>query len=211
MKLIRASILMFVIVGLISGCSSTTLTGSWKSPEPTVKISKIYIIGVSKNDTTRRIFEDSFAKSFSDSGITGVVSYKDFPNGQKADKDDVLNKAKENGVDTILLTKIIKKTTETVVNPGTVSTYSSGAGGYYPSSNHRSYGSSYSRRYETVYEPPTVSQFEIAIIESYIYDTATGALIWSAQLETMVGMNSQEIIDDFTEVVSKDLKDKGLI
>ena len=201
---------MFVIVGLISGCSSTTLTGSWKSPDQTIKISKIYIIGVSKNDTTRRIFEDSFAKSFSDSGITGAVSYKDFPNGQKADKDDVLNKAKENGVDTILLTKLIKKTTETVVNPGSVSTYSSG-GSYYPSSHHRSYGSHYSNRYATVYDPPTVSQFEIAIIESYIYDTATGALIWSAQLETMVGMNSQEIIDDFTEVVSEDLKDKGLI
>jgi hypothetical protein len=49
---------------LVAGCFSTTLTGSWKSPDYTGQVKKVYIIGIAKQEPTRRIFEDEFRKQF---------------------------------------------------------------------------------------------------------------------------------------------------
>ena len=154
MKHIRFSVIAIVATAFLFSCSSTVLNESWKSPEYSGKLENVYIIGVAKNDSTRRIFEDSFNKNLTDSGVKGFVSYKDFADDQKADKDDVLQKAKEYNAGAILTTRMLKKETETVVNPGRVSTYSSG--GYYGSSHNRSYARPTGRR------PSTASAYRSA-------------------------------------------------
>ena len=64
---------------LSAGSSSTTLGGSWKSPYFSGKVAKIYVVGVSKQETNRRIFEDGFARHLNSYGVTGVSSYRDLP------------------------------------------------------------------------------------------------------------------------------------
>jgi hypothetical protein len=113
------------------------------------------------------------------------------------------------------LTRILNQRTEEVVNPGRVSGYSSpsyyGRGGYRPEPYYRNYRSYYDRRYEMTYEPATISQFSVVTMESNLYDSASGELIWSAQLETVLDGTMQKLIRDFIEVVTKDLLDQGVI
>ena len=106
---------------------------------------------------------------------------------------------------------MINKRTETVVTPGRVTGYTTGPAYYYPSPYYRSYNTYYTRRYETIYEPPTVSNYQIATVESNLYDTSTGELIWSAQLETTVEGSLLKMIDDFIDVVIQDMKKKALL
>ena len=205
-----------LILFTISGCSTTTLTGSWRSPEYNRQIKKIYIVGVSKQETSRRTFEDEFGRELQTYGIKTVSSYKDLKNNKETDLDIIIQKVKANGADALLLTRILNKRTEEVVNPARVSGYSSGPDyydrrSYRPQPYYNNYRDYYDRRYEMTYEPATVSQFQVITLESNLYDSASGELIWSAQLETVKESSMQTMIRDFIEVVTKDLLDQGVI
>ena len=199
-------LIALLIAFTISGCSSTTLTGSWRSPEYTNPVQKIYIVGVSKQVTSRRFFEDEFGRALQSHDVKTVSSYKDLQNNQDADLELITEKVKANGADALLLTRILSQRTEEVVNPGRVSGYSDspsyyGRGGYRPEP----------RRFEMTYEPATISQFSVVTMESNLYDSASGELIWSAQLETVLDGTMQALIRDFIKVVIKDLLDQGVI
>jgi hypothetical protein len=59
--------------------------------------------------------------------------------------------------------------------------------------------------------PATTTDFVVLTIESVLYDLKTEEMIWSAQLETVVEGNIDEMVQAFAEIVTKDLKGKGLI
>jgi hypothetical protein len=202
-----------VTLGLLAGgCSSTVVTGSWKNPDFTGQVKKIYIIGIAKQDTSRRIFEDDFRAQLATYGVTGIASYHELQQGEAINQDVIAAKAAASGADAIMLTRAIGKRTEQVVNPGYVSSYGYGPrGGYYPAPYYRNYGSYYAQSRDIIYQPATVSQYEVVTIEANLYDTATSELIWSAQLETLVEGSLQALIDGFVETVTKDLKAKGII
>jgi hypothetical protein len=207
---------LIMLALLLAGCSSTTMGVSWKSPEYTGQIKKVYIIGIARQELTRRIFEDQFSRQLSPYGVTGISSYRDLQADQEANEEMITDKVRANGADSVLMSRVVGKRTEEVVNPGRISSYDngprySGRGGYYPGPYSRSYGNYYSRSREIIYQPATVSEFEVVTIEANLYDAATSELIWSAQLETVVEGNMDKLITDFIEIVTKDLKEKGLI
>lgn len=207
---------LILLLSMVSGCSSTTLTGSWRSPEFSSRVDKIYIVGVSKQETHRRIFEDEFGAELQMYGIETISSYKDLKNAQKAELEAILEKVTANGADALLMTRIIDKRTEEVVNPGRVTSYRTndpyyGYRDYYPRPYYRHYRDYYDRRYETIYEPATISKYKVITLESNLFDATSGELIWSAQLETVMEGTIKEMIQDFIKVVTKDLVDQGVI
>lgn len=216
-KLIIGTLLIISTIMLI-GCSSTTLTGSWSDPEYTKTVNKVYIVGVSKQETHRRIFEDEFGKELQIYGIKTVSSYRDLENTKGADLDNILQKVQENQADALLMTRIIDKRTEEVVNPGRVTGYRTSPyygyrdyRDYYPRPYYRNYHDYYPRRYEMVYEPATITKLKVITLESNLYDAATGDLIWSAQLETVMEGTIKDMIHDYIKAVTKDLVDQGVI
>lgn len=201
---------------LLAACASTTVTGSWKNPEYSGLPRNIYIVGISKQDTNRRIFEDEFSRQLQGYGVTGISSYKDLAEPQNATKEAIADRVIKNGADSVLMTRIIGKRTEEVVTPGRISGYETGPNyayprPYYPDPYYRDWGNYYDRRFEATYEPPIVTQFQVVTIEANLYDAKSGALIWSAQLETVVEASTQELIADFVTTVTKDLRKQGLL
>ena len=205
----------FLLLGtiLLAGCSSTYLNSSWKDPAYTGKVNNIYIIGIAKQGTTRRIFEDEFDRQLAAFGITGQSSYKDMPNSEEVDEAKIVANVKANGTDSVLMALATGKRTEEVVNPGRVSSYGSGPyyggrGGY---GGSRGYGNYYNQRRDVIYQPATITQFEVVTIEANLYDAKTKEMIWSAQLETVLESDMQGLLKEFIETVIKDMKSKGLI
>lgn len=201
---------------LLPGCSSTTLTGSWRNPDYPRPVKTIYIVSVSKQETHRRIFEDEFGQELQMYGIKVVPSYRSLKNSRDENQDKILKNAKDSGAEALMLTRILNKRTEEVVTPGRITGYASGPGVYRsdrydPRPYYRNYRDYYDRRYEMIYEPATVSRFKVITLESNLYDTASGELIWSAQLETVMDGTMQSMIRDFIKVVTKDLLDQGVI
>ena len=213
---LRRSLVLLLLPTLLAACSSTTLSGSWKSPNYQGQLRKVYIVGVAKNEITRRIYEDEFGQQLHAQGVTGISSYKDLGSAADADQKVVAERASANGADGVLITRLLGKRTEEVTTPGRISGYSSdpygfGPYGYAPDPYYRNWGSYYDRRFEATYEPPTVTQFEVATFEANLYDAKSGDLIWSAQLETVLEANLQKLIADFVQTVIKDLRQQGLL
>jgi hypothetical protein len=201
---------------LLAACASTSVTGSWKNPDYSGSPRKIYIVGISKQDTNRRIFEDEFSRQLQVYGVTGISSYKDLAEPQNATKEAIADRVKKNGADSVLMTRIIGKHTEEVVSPGRISGYETGPNyayprPYYPDPYYRDWGNYYDRRFEATYEPPIVTQLQVVTIEANLYDAKSGELIWSAQLETVVEASTQELIADFVTTVTNDLRKQGLL
>ena len=215
-NLLRTMGLMLVAL-LVAACSSTTMSGSWPDPALTKKVKIVYIIGISKDETRRRIFEDTFGRQLASQGIKTFSSYRDLPSNQDTDREAITQRMIEEGCDSVLITQLIDTRKETVTSPGRVSGYSSGPyygnrrgyggrGGYY-----NNWGSYYGRRTDIVYEPPTSTEFVIATVESVMYDLKTEEMIWSGQLETVIEGNFEKMVQDFVDTVSKDLTAKGII
>ncbi|MCM2264100.1 MAG: hypothetical protein NDI73_02800 [Desulfuromonadales bacterium] len=202
-----------IVAALLAGCSSTTLSGSWRSPDFQGQISKVYLVGVSKSEINRRMFETQFAQELESYGVNGIPSYKDLPDAQKADSKEVDAWMKKNGADSMLITRLVGTRTEEVVTPGRISEYGSWpTRGYSYPSYYRHWGSYYDRCCsEIIYEPPTVTQYEVATIEANLYEAKSGELIWSAQLETVIESDLQKLVADFIKTVARDLRQQGLI
>lgn len=200
-------LLALTMIGLlVVACSSTSMSGSWSSHEYKGQIRNVYVIGLAKSKVNQRIFEDTFVRQLSAAGVNAIASYSDFPADLKMDKETIKQQMIENGSDSVLLTKLIGQRTELVTSPGSYSGYSSrpyygGRGGW----------GGYSRSYDVAYRPPTTTEFVVLTVESVLYDLKTEAMIWSAQLETVVEGNLEKMMLDYVETVDKDLKKNGLI
>jgi hypothetical protein len=216
MKILIRLPALLLIGFLFTACSSTSMLGSWSSPDYKGQIENVYIIGISSNENSRRIFEDTFGRQLASQGVKAVSSYKDLPGGLAASKQVIIQMMTKNGCDSVLLTKLISQRKETVTTPGSVSGYSSGSyygdrGGYGRSSHYRNWGSYYNQRTEIVYHPATTTEFTILTVESVLYDLKTEGLIWSAQLETYVEGDINKMMQDFAGEVTTDLEGKGLL
>ncbi len=209
-RIIPCGLTVILFMSLMCSCSQTTLSGSWRNPDYLKTVTKIYIVGVSRQETQRRIFEDEFDRQLQSYGIKTVSSYKDLDNVEDVGQEFIMEKVRANGADALLMTRILNKRTEEVVYPGRIYGYNYGPW-YYPRPYYRNYRDYYERRYDMLYEPATVSRFKVITLESNLYDAATGELTWSAQLETVMEGSIEAMIRDFIEVVTKDLIDQGVI
>jgi len=210
--MLNRSVLGLLVAGIILvACSSTMITGSWKNPDFTGKVEKVYVVGIARQETIRRLFEDGFCKELATLGATGVPSYGDLKINDETSQDVIAGRINANGADSVLMARAISSRTEQVVNPGYISGPAYAPGYYYPDPYYRHYGGYYARSYDMVYQPATVSEFQVVTIEANLYSAADGELIWSAQLETVVEADLSALINDFIKVVSKDLRDNGLL
>jgi len=213
---ILTRILGVMLIGLLAvACSSTTMSGSWSDTSYKGQIKNVFIIGIAKNEMNQRMFEDTFGNKLSSQGIKTVSSYKNISSTEKVDRETIIQAMTANGCDSVLLTRLTGQRTETVSSPGYASGYSSGYGGRgnYGRGNYGrgGWGNYYNRSYDVVYSPPTTTEFVILTVESILYDLKTEEMIWSAQFETVWEGNIEKMMQDFTENVTKDLKEKGLI
>lgn len=153
--LLCGMIALLALASLLAGCSTTTLSGSWKDPEYRGQIRKVYIVGVARQELNRRIFEDTFSRELATLGVTGIASYQRLSPEQLDNKDALVDQVGKSGADSILMARMTNLRVEQVTSPGYVS------GSYFaPAPYYRSWDSYYERRYEAIYQPPTVTEFQ---------------------------------------------------
>ena len=238
MTILKHMLGLLLMLVLVSGCSSATMRGSWASPDHSGKVENVYLVGFTENDLIRRMFEDSFSSHLINHGVNTVSSYKDLPRNEEPNREEIIRTMAENGFDSVLFSSVVSQQRETVTNLGYVyyggitgygergtyggRGYYGGLLGYYAGSggsygrdgyydrigyNHRGYGSYNS----VIYQPATSTEFTLFTVESVLYDLQTGEKLWLAKLETDDLTNIQKMVQDYVEVVTKDLKEKGFI
>lgn len=215
-------LLSLMLFGLLmAACSGTKTTGSWSDQSYKGQIKNVYIIGLAKKDMNRMIFENTFESRLTSEGIKAIASYTDLlATDQEVDREDIIQRMRNNNCDSVLLTRLVGQKTKGSLSSGKGTyTYTPNSSPLGPSSQRLPKGQlSYYNNWSTYYNygkinyvEPSQKDFVILTVESVLYDLQTEELIWSAQLETRLEGNIENMMKIFVDEVAKDLKNKGLI
>lgn len=197
---------------LVGSCASTKMSAVWKDENYQDKVNNVLVIGISQKDTLKRFFEDEFVKKFKANGINAVPSYSVFTSSEKLKKEDIEARAKELGLDAVLITRMIdKKTLETYI-PGQVYVAPGRSyDRYYDHYRRGGYYNYYGRGYDYIYTPGYTIEKKVVYLETNLYLTDGDKLIWSALSETFVEGAPYDLIKSFIETIMKNMSRHGLV
>jgi hypothetical protein len=209
-----ASIVAISAFALVAGCSSankTVITGSWDNPDHSVSsFDKILILGISENQSSRAVVEQSVADELGTAGFTAVTAIQNFTQAELDVMRDNQDLAKERlaeiGVDAVLVMSVLDIKEETYYVPGTTS--------YHPTMSYPYYGGYYGywgRTYTTVSSPGYYEESVSIFLEINVYDLDTDELVWSAQSKTQDPSSVQALSTNFSRVlVDEMVKSKAI-
>ncbi len=208
------SALIPLISLLLTSCSTTRITGTWKDPDARHFRSMLVAAGM-ENDLLRRLYEDRFATVLQSRGVNAVASYRVFPEMKKLRKEGVEKQVRELGLEGILITRLVE--TEKVERQRPVFEAYPHLYGYSPfypyepfygfPPYYRSWYPYYGYRYgytETVRET-------IFVLETNLYNSDGGNLVWSARSETTTEKRSEEKVEEVAKKIVQQMDRSNLI
>ena len=194
MKRRSIAVALVGVIGLVmlASCGSTKMAGAWKEPAfAGGPFKKVMVVGISKQEGRRRIFETEFANSLKPHGVEAFASGSHFSGLEQLSKDAVAAKVTELGCDGVLVTRLIDKKTET--------SYYSGSTYAVPRAYYGGYYSYYSSSYAMMYSPGYAVENTTVNLETNLYEVSSGNLVWSGLTETLL---SGDLISDIGDVIN---------
>ena len=189
-------------IGLIACVASTKIVNQWVSPDYTSpRFKKIMVIGVSKQPSIRRTFEDQFVTQLKAAGVDAVPSYVYIPEDGQVDEGRLQAAVKQAGADAAIVTRLVRVEKKTQVTPGFYQPPAVGFGFY----------RGYSAAWLGYYEPPRVYQYDVYISETNLYDTARSQLVWAGTVETTAPGDIDKEIERYVATVIDALKSKNIL
>jgi hypothetical protein len=201
-----ANFILITALGLsLLSCASTKISSSWVDPDHSKTYGNLLVIGVSESEQNRRAYESYFTEELDSRGVDAIASYKLIKSNVKIDRDSMTKATEGIDIDGVIITHVLAVDEETIYRPSMDYTpvYSSGYyGGLY---------SYYPHVHSYVQRPGYYTTHEIYTIETNLYDIDSEDLVWSARTRTFSPGSVDEVIEDLTRLLIKDLADKKLI
>jgi len=199
----RAGLLWAAVICLsLAGCASTSLVNEWQSPqaEAPAPVRKVLVVGVTKQASVRRVFEDEFTAQLRAAGVEAIPGYTVLAEDGQAEQAVLEETVRSTGADGVLVTRLVKQEQRLDVTPGT----------YRPAFGPGLYGW-YSSAWVGYYEPPSVYQYEVVTAETSLYSPPESKLVWSGTTETFSPKDVRKETAGFSKVIIGALRKRGLI
>jgi len=193
------------VLHLAVACAATTLSSAWKDPAYSgAGFRKLLVVGVSDSPTNRRLFEDEFSRALRAAGVEAVASYAVIPQDGKIDQAVLKAAVHENGLDGVVMTRLLRIDTQTVYTPGFA--WSVPALGY----RNSLYG-----YYNTAWSPYALPaegrEYRSAVLETTLWNAADDKLVWTATTSTFAPESVQSVTADYAKVVIEELRARKLL
>ncbi len=179
-------------------CASTKMTKAWVYPERgPLQFESVMALVLVQDSLIRRNGEDVLVEQIRQADA--VASYTFLPESDLADEDKVRAAVVKSGVEAIIVMRPMYDEQETRYVPGSYPTHYNSFYGYY------------GWAYPVVYSPGYFKQDRLVGIETNIYDTADGKLVWSGMSETTNPKDTRKTIADTAKAVRSAMKKHGFI
>ncbi len=204
MKSIKIFSLVLFLGLMLSSCASNKLLSSWddKSFEQH-NLGKVLVIGVARNETKRRIYEDTFVSSLTHAGINAIASYTVTKQSIEPSEKSLREVVKKTGVQSVLITHLVSKNEKDYYQPSNVilgtNSYTPGLYGYYPFI------------YNSVYSSGSYSSTTKVILETSLHDVKTETLFWTARTESTDPVMTRKYYQKLIDLFLHDLARKNLL
>ena len=154
------------------------------------------MIGIVKDQSLRKAFEEEFVRQWSAYGVKAVSSLDSLPSSTPLSKAGIEPMAKAEGYDTVLVTRILNKKKIDAGEPTT------------PSLTRESDDDiqNVNTALQVLLAPPVyVSDYDLATIETNLYNVASEQRVWSGTTETAVMGKIPKLIPPFVKLILKRL------
>jgi hypothetical protein len=165
-----------VLIAALAGCARPQLLGTWVNPNETVTpVSKIMVIGVSKDHIARKLYEEHVLDTLWDLAMIRVTpSYEVVPakTGTYPDQQQLQQAVQSSGVEAVLTSMVLWVKRDASAAFAFVQPQPLGEAGW------RGWSGFYERVF---YEAPLSRISDTVIVESYLYDVQRDTLLWSGR------------------------------
>jgi hypothetical protein len=186
---------------LLGGCAATQIINQWSNPSyAAASFKRILVIGVSKQTSIRRTFEDEFVAQLKAAGTDAAPSYEFTPEDGPVEESRLARAVKQAGADAVITTRLVRVEKQAEYIPGTY--------GPYPGFGFYRW---YSSAWVGFYEPPRLRFYDIYISETSLYDVRNDRLVWSGIAKTTKLDDIRSEIQEFVDVVITALREKNLL
>ncbi len=178
---------------LLSACASTQFNAQWLNPEAgsRLPVRNVLVIGISRDTTARRVYEDTMVAQLAARGVKAQPSYRSLPDDGPAAQPAIERAVREAGADAVLISRTISVINEIRVSPGMVMgpPYGFGWGGFY-GFYHGMWASAYAI-------PPSVYTVQNVVVDTRLFDAKDFMVLWSGSSTTTPTTSMQTTIADF--------------
>jgi hypothetical protein len=199
MKL-RASLWLFALATLLAGCQTTSIRSAWFDSDfagPPMR--KIVVVGNTDSLANSRVFEDAFADRLRAAGVDGVAGYTVIPDAARSSEAAFASAVAGSGAQGLLVVRVLGVDTRTQVT----TTMVPGGMGWGRSTWNNAPG----RRVPV----QQVSQYDLATVETQLFDAQTKQVIWAATTSTFNPRSVAAETPGFADVIIGQLGSYGII
>jgi hypothetical protein len=200
-RMLRTTLCLLFVGLLVSACASTKLVNSWKDTRyQGPPLSKILVIGVTKQSVVRRTYEDELARQLAEHGVVAVPSYTLIPEDGEVPKDRLAQAVLQSGADGVLIARLVKVSRQVRVEPGT-----------YVGPPFMGFYDFYPFAWGGFYEPPLIYAYDVVTWETTVFDARTNQMIWAGTTETFAPKDLAKDAREFVSVIIKALVKDGVL
>jgi hypothetical protein len=188
----------FLPVLLLVACASTpTLVASWRDPAQAGPLpGKLIVVGVTRSDTTRRVFEDGFTQALQAAGRDAVASHTLAGETGQISDDRMKQAVATSGATGVFTARLARVDQKIDVVPGMPPTY-------------------YGRGYYGWYGPawtsqPEVIQYQEATIETSLWNVGSDRVVWTATTRT-TETDPVKITEGLAKVLIEKMRSDGVL
>ena len=178
---------------LLSACASTQFNAQWLNPEAgsRLPVRSVLVIGISRDTTARRVYEDTMVAQLAARGVKAQPSYRHLPDDGPAAQPEIERAVRDAGADAVLISRTVSVTNEIRVSPGMLMgpPHGFGWGGFY-GFYHGMWTSAYAI-------PPSVYTVQNVVVDTRLFDAKDFMVLWSGSSTTTPTSSMQATIADF--------------
>ncbi|MGE5161211.1 MAG: hypothetical protein ACM3O5_06875 [Betaproteobacteria bacterium] len=192
---------------LLSACASTQFNAQWLNPDAgsRLPVKSVLVIGISRDTTARRVYEDTMVAQLAARGVKAQPSYRSLPDDGPAAQPAIERAVRDAGADAVLLSRTVSVVNEVRVSPGMVvgPPYGFGWGGFY-GYYHGMWASAYAI-------PPSVYTVQNVVVDTRLFDAKDFMVLWSGSSTTTPTSSMQKTIAEFAASLVTALADARAI
>ncbi|MFT4174283.1 MAG: hypothetical protein QM639_17090 [Rhodocyclaceae bacterium] len=154
----------------LTACAPVSVRNVWRDPAYTgAPPHKVVVMGISRSDVQRRVFEDTFAAYLRQQGLDAQVSYNVLPDNGPIPREEMQKAFAGTGAEAALVARVVA-----VDRRVDVTSYPYMGPGFYRPGFYGWYGSAWSALPADVYE------YKVLTVETTLWNLASGKIVWTA-------------------------------
>jgi hypothetical protein len=204
----RPMLALVALAALVSGCQNTSIRSAWfDSDFPGPPMRKLVVSGTAGSAAEARVFEDIFVGKLRAAGVDAVAGHTvrlDDPNLSEA---SFVAAVVGTGAQGLLLVRVLGVDTRTRVT----TTMVPGGMGWGRSPWGSPWGGAWGSPTGTRVPVQQVSQYDLATVETKLFDVPTKNLVWAATTSTFNPRSVAQETPGFADVIIGQLSERGVI